>query len=407
MVQTRARRAAAEAKASENTPSTPFFDLLSDDDLHIIIGFLNMQEKIIFSMCSKQMSQLPMDKAFWGDISFPPSCADKVTDAMLRSLLTRVNALEGLRSLSLRGCTAIKGSGFAPLIGSEVLEIIDLRLGLEDHLNPGPINGLSHQHVRGLVMSCKGPRHKLEVVKLRRQRARTSGDDLDTWDQPWQGIMTTFRHHCLHNRKMNNDTQCGWCENRAPAFKGWALELAPCSTCRKSSCCQPGECPYMIDCSLCLDTFCGDCDMGSPCGECGDQFCEGCRSTCPCDICGQYFCETCRFACFCDTCELPFCEQCREVNFCDDCGNPYCSECRDVSFCDDCNLPFCTECRDVTSCDLCNHEGCGRCREGWSTCDLCNRTVCRTCWNEDHDICDECYEENGNGEEGASLFWWM
>ena len=60
-----------------------------------------------------------------------------LTDGMLSSLLIRVNARNARKILNLESCKTIRGTGLAPLSGSEILEKLDLPQHDGDLLDEG------------------------------------------------------------------------------------------------------------------------------------------------------------------------------------------------------------------------------------------------------------------------------
>ena len=69
--------------------------------------------------------------SLWNDINFllefgELACA-MLTDDLLKSFLMRVNAKRHSATIALRGCSLVCGLGLAPLRGSKVLELLDLR----------------------------------------------------------------------------------------------------------------------------------------------------------------------------------------------------------------------------------------------------------------------------------------
>ena len=367
------------------------FQLLGDDSLRLVTRLLAIRDRVTAGMCCQQLSRLSVERVLWEEISFTPTCAARLTDAMLACLLRRVDAVRCVRSISLKGCVMIKGSGLTPLKGSMFLEVLDLRLGHEDHI-PGSITGLKAKFVGPLVTSMLKDGSHLEALMLRRQKPRTRGWDIDTWRSPWRAIMVLLRDH-LEERKRRDSTRCGYCEKPLIGRqRGRPLGYPACTTCRRHSCglgssVDPPSCPGMIDCTHCGMTYCHECKFGGHCDICGDQFCDDCRPVCHCQLCGDQFCDECRPVTFCDECGDPFCDKCREVYFCDACGKPFCDKCREVNFCDTCELPFCEQCRDVSFCDACSKPFCDKCREV-NFCDTCELPFCEQC--RDVSFCDAC-----------------
>jgi hypothetical protein len=79
-----------------------------------------------------------------------------LADFQLHALLERVNAARATRSLHLQFYSIITGLGLIPLMGSRVLETVDLRGGIS--------TGLDDSVVAGILGSMLP--YKLETVKL-------------------------------------------------------------------------------------------------------------------------------------------------------------------------------------------------------------------------------------------------
>ena len=152
------------------------------------LRFLSMIDAVKASvLTSKSLHKIVnCDSFHWGDISFPVSYrwngstntrelygpATIITDAMLSSLLTRVNSKEQTVTISLRGCINITGAGLKPLRGSTKLQVLDLKSELGPKRKArGPITTLSFNAIQPLVSSMlsgnKDEVPSLEVVNLR------------------------------------------------------------------------------------------------------------------------------------------------------------------------------------------------------------------------------------------------
>ena len=78
----------------------------------------------------------------WQHIKFlSKKSRHKLSDAQLRALLTRVDARSHTKSISLRGCVSVTGSGLSPLQGSVALLSADLRRASSEHRHPRALDG--------------------------------------------------------------------------------------------------------------------------------------------------------------------------------------------------------------------------------------------------------------------------
>ena len=156
------------------------------------LRFLSMTDAVKASvLTSKRLQKIVnCDSFHWGDISFPVSSrwpkpnepmitqtrelhgpATIITDAILSSLLTRVNSREHTVSISLKGCINITGAGLKPLRGSMKLQVLDLKSEFgPERKAKGPITTLSFNAIQPLVSSMLSGNKglpSLEVVNLR------------------------------------------------------------------------------------------------------------------------------------------------------------------------------------------------------------------------------------------------
>jgi len=125
----RQQQLAAEAARS------PDFSSLPDEILLNVVGGasgsarkLTYASLFAFGASCKTLQRITNDGRLWQHIKFlSKKSRHKLSDAQLRALLTRVDARSHTKSISLRGCVSVTGSGLCPLQGSVALLAADLR----------------------------------------------------------------------------------------------------------------------------------------------------------------------------------------------------------------------------------------------------------------------------------------
>ena len=349
-------------------------------------------------------------------------CAVRLTDEMLAALLRKVNAAKHTRSLSLRFCTQITGTGLQPLTASALmLQEIDLRTAAEpppDIFMPvaRELNSIAIARVLTSLLPLPAKRdrgHRLTRVRFaweadKGQHLRALTGDL--WHSgriervrrlrqleaqrpgTWDALIASNRTRPLLRSEVREVAAaavptCGHLEDGVVCRKLCSSESRPCAMCAAHSCAEGDH--HSHDCCLCARVVCARCDhVGGPCSACGKSFCGSCRLVWFCaGGCSREFCIDCDKLNFCEQCGEHFCHECRRVAGCDSCGETFCDVCRVVTVCAFCSRPFCDHCRGAAYCGTCGqhfcaeHSGmcmcCTRCRLPRGRCE-CRRT-CAVC----------------------------
>ena len=135
MIVTRAgaHRRRFEEEAEAAIAACPLLRILgaSEDMLLEIMRQLPLMRVPRLGTTSKLFYNLSRRGELWVDASFPPAVAFSVTDANLARILNSVDAKTHTRRLSLEGCWQVTGIGLAPLLGSTVLQTLDMRRRIE------------------------------------------------------------------------------------------------------------------------------------------------------------------------------------------------------------------------------------------------------------------------------------
>ena len=355
--------------------------------------------------------------------SFPEGCKDierflwrlyaKLTDEMLASFLTKVNAREVTKSLRLWGCEKVRGAGLEPLRHSHILERIDV----------GSERGTREEMDEALVMDVLRTMipHKLFHVHF------------PGW-YSYRGMESYYGHDggkladrrvkfyrdlkaAKHQQALEQGTICSSCRllvcdasrQMAIVASKTGLPSLHCSKCLQYYC-RTGACPIsMKDCSMCGSASCEACNDVRQCTSCNNMYCSECENvaTHPCLICHEIYCSNC-----CDyvtECSMPGCGKsiCLAcilggdnipVTFCEACSESYCIECGKYNDCPECEKSLCFRCSETKTCDLCNETKLSSCDLCFGchveTCEICKKSVCQSCSErEDKPFsgCDSCF----------------
>ena len=361
---------------------------------------LSSCDKYLQNLICKDLSFLWEDICLWYGRS-------ALTDSQLHSFLERVNAARVTRSLHLQLCS-ITGLGLIPLMGSRVLETVDLRVGSS--------TGLDDSVVAGILGSMLP--YKLETVKLdgppRPERLPFA-----------MGDFLVRLSLAKARRAVESNAKCSSCDcflATALQNTGQVLATPPrevkCTQCNGYSC-RPlatitSVCPRIRRCISCDAPFCSECDIscsscaGSSCTECtavrlcnrcDEAFCDSCRGVYLCESCEEFVCHACAVL-FCENCEDLVCFQCIGREACGNCREIlcFCHSCREIGYCKRCDQRFCVVCLDGRSCDKCDANICNQC-EAEHQCTRCGRRECwdgvsfRKCDDCEIVLCDECLSE--------------
>ncbi|KAL7461943.1 hypothetical protein ACHAXS_002352 [Conticribra weissflogii] len=310
----------------------------------------------------------------------------KITDEQLKAFLTRVNARENTREISLWGCDTIRGGGLTPLSGSRVLETIDLRVtGAKNEANIdysavvallGTMLPLLPAKETEAVLPSNHPssweRNNISVETMERMKMYYRPFTLQRVVFPpgheKRGIVTYF-HQCHRFWKRFKDCwnadgkYCSTCntlfgkETSAPA---WKCRACGEYSCRTSN--DPENGPIREE-----QVETDDDDDDGPmrrcqsvcvrCAMCHDEFCSkyaSCQNCISCPVCEKWFCEPCAMPRGCSVCHVRKCIWCSNIVECAACRKECCANhgfegcgCCDRVFCEDCQqkeLGFCVVC---------------------------------------------------------------
>jgi len=210
-----------------------------------------------------------------------------ITDDNLLWVLTCIDAVHNLRSLKLTNCVGITGVGMAPLVGSAVLESIDLSLvGSNKSPTIDPVPPISAEIVVPILESIiSTEENELEQVTLPKKWRVEKSDILTNFLRKFGRVLVDREIDCCGCGEI-----CGVTRTRSGA--GSSLV-----------CYDTDQNRYG------LITF--------TCSGCNDNYCSSCQDN-------QYFP-------FCEVCEKFFCDRCADMNYCsnDNCQSrtSTCSKC--------------------------------------------------------------------------------
>jgi hypothetical protein len=346
-----------------------------------MVSFCDLPSLVLLAATCQPYQRLVFREcpSLWEDIDFGkvPQAA-RLTDTALNALLTNVNARNVTTSLSLMGCTNVRGQGLEPLRNSQKLEIIELRKTREEWKTVGE-TGLDDAYVTGILRSmapinealpgedgCIGLKH----VKIRRQRE--SDNHYQSFNVTISDFLSALNGAIAQQVREQRITCKGCLQTLAERIPlddfHWKAPTCFCSKCKIISCSED-NCEVVNDCLICMEQFCGACRFVTSCDICGNFFCDECRymGFCSSEQCrGNFYCAECRLTMFCELCDAKsWCEECRLVTSCEGCKKQICEECRSVKVCALCGCNYCSECDPVDYCQACKMNHCKDCRETW------------------------------------------
>jgi len=209
-----------------------------------------------------------------------------LTDDDIRWVLQAIDGVTKIKSLKLTNCIGITGSGLQPLMGSTVLERIDLSL-VGDHedptLNPEP--PISAELVVSILNSIiNSENNSLDHVQLPKKWRIERSNVLTQFLRRFDRQLNSRRYSCSG---CTDGEVCQRIENEYELVywgQDWLHNLVNVETYGTVS----------LSCYQCKKMFCGVCEY-----NCGFSFCK--------------------------TCEKYYCQECNDVNYCQcaDCPSPH------------------------------------------------------------------------------------
>ena len=201
--------------------------------------------------------------------------ANDITDDNIRWLLMCTDAVHHLKTLKLTNCLGITGAGLQPLVGSTVLESIDLSLvnaNESPSINPEPL--ISAEVVVPILESIIDMSSVLLNMQLPKKWRVEKSDILTNFLRKFGGVLVDRGIKCCGYRC---EEICGVARTRSGA--GSSLVCSD-----TANVIQYG-----------LITF--------ACSKCDRKYCTECRGD--------------ELYNFCKVCEKFICEYCAEMNYCD------------------------------------------------------------------------------------------
>ena len=319
------------------------FDNLPPDAIRLILrGFLGGPTKDLISLIRLSASSRGLQRCVFSEAPFLWTVLDlskvekkyrkRIRDHQLESLLRRTNAVSVTKKLSLNGCLGLRGTGIAPLLGSTVLQEIDLRFcgGDQSLQDPIPDADIICRVIESMPPFTR-PVGISALCGLRRIERDSS---------PTRAVLMSS------SRKVS-------LEKLADLESRFGTQLA------SALCCK--DCQGSIRVGLGFEasqTFCFECkDV-----VCGDQN-KGCREVQCCDYCDAQACTKCKIMNTCRSCTETYC--CYEIVKCGGCGGVQCSDCAQendfvvTETCNACGETRCSNCRTMDFCRGCEKDFCG------------------------------------------------
>ena len=299
------------------------------------------------------------------DAGSSSSTDKKLNDVDLKAILICMDAKNNTKSLKLMGCVNINGSGLEPLLGSSVLERIDLSLVFKA-LNTKDIR-LSEEITLPILRSFLGEQSSLRHIQLPSQWREKKCPDLTAFLEYYNDFLEDLGLTCQHKKRG------GGCDNEAEmgmhlSGERYGTQTATCHDCLKHFCTEE-ECmwsgyPTSFDfCPACQKYYCGVCSHVQKCTKCQKSSCMGCFDVHLCHKCFESYCMSCNVVNYCSKCYKASCMQCEMPSFCSECFTIECNDCSEMMFCMECFTSFCGDCGagKVRYCEIRSEVLCNEC----------------------------------------------
>ena len=245
----------------------------------------------------------------FGDIE--QSLANKLSDDDVHGLLICIDAANRLKILKLPGCINILGTGLIPLVGSTVLQQMDLSLVKRQEtpkITPDPqLNQLAIFAIMDSIIDATDS--SFQHIQLPEHFRVQTNPNFDFFLQRYNEFLNRKGGKCPNcpnwfwGKNMNNDTYnlfgLPWMHDDI-IDSTYALQNYTCFDCINNFC--NNVC--VARCDICLKVTCKDCVGFDACDTCDRQLCIGC---------GGDFLE-------CSVCVPPRCKSCSLEERCRGCG---------------------------------------------------------------------------------------
>ena len=340
----------------------------------------NMQQ-LLLSPASKAVLSIHSDD--WGERfekfafamyhmsagSKPLSDHDTSNDVDLKAILICIDAKNNTKSLKLTGCPKIVGRGLEPIMGSTVLERIDLCMIASRKIAKSGSKevGLSEEVVLPILRSLLGAplQSSLRHVELPLQWREKKSAELTAFMEDYNEFLENIGIICQHKRQGR-----GSCENEADMGmhmdgERYGIQTATCHDCLKHFCTEADcACGYSFDfCPACQKYYCGGCGHIQECAKCQKSSCMGCFDVHLCTSCFSSFCMGCSVVNYCSKCHKSACMGCEMMSFCLECFKTECNDCSEMMYCSGCYDCFCGDCSagKVSYCEFSGEILCSKC----------------------------------------------
>lgn len=416
------------SRSGQKQAAASIIEKLPSDVMVSIMGFVALHVRVRFASCSARLQKLLYQDCvpLWIDINFGDvrdQMKLRLTDEMLASLLTRVNARNITQTLNLVHCQNIRGTGLEPLSDSRVLEKVYLQQEGGD--------GMLDESIAVRILRSMVP-YKLFHVRFREELLECP--NVETNFHRGLRIVTNFlrdlraaklqhaRDHKLTCRSCHNvvveeskklvtnltgvpSPSCGVCQHHFCRRGSCSVGLTDCLYCGDSSC---ADCAQMKRCTSCAHSYCTTCNPVTSCDGCSKGYCRDCLYDCSCGDCAKKLCEECNnmqdnFIRRCDGCDEEFCRNCRKVGSCAICEEEVCENCAKLKRCGTCSESFCVFCLEVNYLECCSEthciacvtpkqcDGCSKNFRRVEQCGTCNKSLCTSCQETEHRQSDNSF----------------
>lgn len=209
---------------------------------------------------------------------------DDITDDNIRQVLICTDAVHHLKSLKLTNCVGITGVGLSPLVGSTVLESIDLSLvGVNESPSINPEPPISVEVVVPILESMIDTEgNELVNVTLPKKWRVEKNDILTNFLQKFGRVLVNRGIKCCGS---DCDKICGAARTRSGAGSAlvcsdvanenhYGITTSACSKCNEHMCTECQDADFFPFCEICEKFFCAICASGKM-NWCSNDNCSG------------------------------------------------------------------------------------------------------------------------------------
>ena len=305
--------------------------------------------------------------------------AIELRDIDIRALLVCIDALHNLKRLKLTNCSRITGSCLQPLMGSLVLEQLDLDSITESSSDGCYLN--VENTVPILVSIINDPFNSFKHLTLPSTNQWISNNaSLTRFLRRYNGLLEYREFNCAGCNGSDDCSESDDCWLEQNIGNVYFPQNFTCYQCLLSFCNEPRNGNIVLYCEKCMRRYCKECVPHAACAICSSleydnytcSLCVGEQETETCKHCMKEYCSSHKEVVTCKKCKLTRCGDCAGgPNYtCKYCSESICIGCNterspEMIYCNQCESDMCYKCIEMRGKDAYNS-----CRECVHCCDM-------------------------------------